>query len=349
MPTSPTHSGLFHLLDTALGETAAQAAFAQLQVAPALLRPLGEQVNRAELAQALNMALFLDVVQRVPMAAAYVADLQRDGQPLVFDHGALRTVAWPSGALPPGEAAITRVLRPLGFALAATYPLTKLKMTGRAWRHQDQPEQIAQFFVSELHPERFTPGFQAAATRVLASSQDPLSAQDLALLEQLARDQQLPTAAAAALLPRLIACFQRQHGLFELSDYQLLQAESAEAAWIATEGNAFNHATDRVADLEAVVARQRALQRPVKDSIETSATGRVRQTAFRAARVMREFTDGGRRVMLEVPGSFHEFIQRAPLDDGSGRLDLAFDAGNATGIFKMTASASASADEAAAC
>ena len=36
----------------------------------------------------------------------------------------------------------------------------------------------------------------------------------------------------------------------------------------------------------------------------------------------------------EVPGSFHEIISRAKIEDGS--LDLAFDAANAQGIFKMT-------------
>jgi hypothetical protein len=36
-----------------------------------------------------------------------------------------------------------------------------------------------------------------------------------------------------------------------------------------------------------------------------------------------------------VPGSFFEFITRAPLPDGSG-LDLAFDAANAQQIFAMT-------------
>lgn len=348
-------SGVYRLLTVALGEVPARQAFAQLDVVPALLRPVSETVSRAELAQALNMALFLDVTRRVPMASAYVADLQRAGQRLVFDHGALRTVAWPSGALPPGEASITRVLRPLGFELAATYPLTKLKMTGRAWRHVDLPEDIAQYFVSELHPERFSDAFQATVTRVLASSQDPLSPSDLALLEQLARDRQLPRASAEVLLPHLIACFARHHGLFEADDYQALLSESAEMAWISTEGNSFNHATDRVANVAAVAQAQRDLGRPVKDSIETSATGRVRQTAFRAARVMREFHDRGQRVMLEVPGSFHEFIQREPLP-GSTALDLAFDAGNATGIFKMTAgqaagqtAGQAAADEAPAC
>ena len=245
-------SGLFRLLSCAIGESAAQETFAQLQVAPALLKPVSAQVSRAEIAQALNMALFRDVTLRVPAAAAYVADQQRAGQKLCFDHGALRTVAWPSGALPAGEAAITRVLRPLGFVFAAPYPLPKLKMTGRAWCHVDHPEDIAQFFVSELHPEQFSKGFQAAVTRVLSTSRDPLQPSDMALLEQLARDRCLPWPAALQLLPAMIRCFDRQHGLFPLEDYQALLLESAEMAWIATEGNAFNHATDRVPDLNEI-------------------------------------------------------------------------------------------------
>lgn len=343
------NTGLFRLLSAALSDAAATETFQQLQVVPQLLRPLTDTVSRAELAQALNMALFRDVTLRVPAAAAYVADQQRQGQRLVFDHGALRTVAWPSGALPPGEAAITRVLRPLGFEFADPYPLPKLKMTGRAWRHADFPEAIAQFFVSELHPERFSPEFQAAVTRVLASSRDPLMPQDLALLEQLARDKALPWPAALQLLPRLIACFDRQHGLFSLQDYELLRAESAEMAWIATEGNAFNHATDRVPHLAALADLQKALGRPIKDRIEVSRSGRVRQTAYRAATVRREFLDQSQVVTLEVPGAFYEFIQR-DVEPGSSVLDLRFDAANATGIFKMTSATDpVAATEASAC
>jgi len=326
-------TGLGRLLVASLGDAAAQQTFAQLYVAPALLQPVGATVSRAELAQALNMALFRDLLARVPEGAAYVAETKQ----VVFDHGALRTVAWPSGALPAGEAAITRVLRPLGYRFAEIYPLTKLKMTGRSWRHADMPEDIAQFFVSELHPERFSPAFQSAVSRVIGASRDPLSPADVALLEQLSRDKTLPWHAALSLLPALIACFERQHPLFSQADYELLKAESAEMAWIATEGNAFNHATDRVADIEAVASAQRSLARSIKDTIETSASGRVRQTAFRAAPMQRRFLHEGQVVTQSVPGSFYEFIQRGQLTEGA--LDLGFDAGNATGIFKMTAAA----------
>ena len=67
-----------------------------------------------------------------------------------------------------------------------------------------------------------------------------------------------------------------------------------------------------------------------------SGSGRVLQTAHRAAQVERSFPTGyGATVTRWVPGSFFEFITRRPLPDGSGP-DLAFDAANAQGIFTMT-------------
>ena len=245
--------------------------------------------------------------------------------------------------LPPAEAAFTRILKPLGFVLNGTYPLDRIKMTGRSYKHVDAPDDIAQYFVSELHPERFSPEFQQAVTNVIGESVDPLTPQAVASLAELERDGSLPLAIALDLLPVLVRCFERQHPVPRLADYETLRAESAEMAWIATEGNAFNHATDRVDDVFAVADAQRALGRPIKESVEISKSGRVRQTAFRADPVRRVFTGAdGARIERDVPGSFYEFISRdSVMDEATGRrvLDLGFDAGNATGIFKMTAAA----------
>ena len=110
-------------------------------------------------------------------------------------------------------------------------------------------------------------------------------------------------------------------------------------AWISIEGNAFNHATDRVPDVDELAARQKSLGRPMKETVEKSQSGRVRQTAFLAARVQRKFRDAnGTLVTREVPGSFYEFITRLPMEeDGKTKLDLSFDSSNAQAIFKMTA------------
>lgn len=301
-------------------------------------------VTRAELAQAMNMALFAGLLERVPTGRAYIDDLLSTETRVQFDHGALRTVRWAeSGALPPGEAAFTRILKPLGFVLNGTYPLDRIKMTGRSYKHLDAADEIAQYFVSELHPERFSPEFQQAVTNVIGESVDPLTPQAVASLAELERDGSLPLAITLDLLPVLVRCFERQHPVPRLADYETLRAESAEMAWIATEGNVFNHATDRVDDVFAVADVQRALGRPIKESVEVSMSGRVRQTAFRADPVRRVFTGAdGAWIERDVPGSFYEFISRdSVMDEATGRrvLDLGFDAGNATGIFKMTAAA----------
>lgn len=328
---------LHTLLQHTLGAAAAAQILDTLQIHPALLRAQA-MLPRAVIAMALNAALFADLVRRVPTAAAYVADRRREGVRIVFDHGALRTIRFASGdtgALPAGVGAFTRMLEPLGYTNVGLYPLERLRMTGRAYAQADWPEDIPQFFISELHVERFSAGFQNVAQRVFAGSVDPLDASAHALLAQLAQHGEASLASAQAGLPALLAAFARQHPLPSRADYESLLAESPEAAWIATEGNAFNHATDRVADVEALAAAQRQLGRPIKDAVEVSSSGRVRQTAFKADVVARRFAgEAGERA---VPGSFYEFISRARLPDG--RLDLSFDSGNAQGIFAMTAAA----------
>jgi hypothetical protein len=339
----PDNRVLQQLLEKLIGPARAEQLFRVLVIHPTLAADSGPRVSRAVLAQALNMLLFEDLLERVPAAKLYVEQCLRDGKTVMHDHGAVRTVALSGmGGLPAGETAITRILRPLGYALNGTYPLERLKMTGRSHAQADYPEDIAQFFISELHPDRFSPAFQQAVSRVTATSVDPVTPQAQSLLKELESTGSLSLDQAATLLPTLVACFGRQHTEAALSDYETLLAESPEMAWISTEGNAFNHATDRVPDVDQLAAEQKALGQPMKAAVETSQSGRVRQTAFHAARVIRRFRAAdGTTVEKEVPGSFYEFITRLPLpeEDGKRKLDLSFDSSNAQAIFKMTANA----------
>jgi len=324
-----------------LGEQAADA-LATLDLGALLRGAAGDRVDRTMLAAALNILLFGDLLTRVPSAAAYVAERRVAGDRICFDHGALRTIRFPdgpTGALPAGEAAFVRILRPLGYELAGVYPLPRLRMTGRAYAHVDAPEAMPQFFVSELHVEQFDRVFGTAARAIFGTSRDPLSAATKRALGRLEAGETLALEEARPVLAECVAAFDRQHDVPRWADYAMLLAQSDEAAWIATEGNAFNHATDRLADIEALAAAERAAGRPIKDRIEISASGRVRQTAHRAAMVRRPFIDDtGRTIEREVPGSFYEFIAR-DIDPATGDLDLRFDSGNATGIFAMTRAA----------
>lgn len=334
---------LAFLLSTVCEEPLVDELFKKIHVEPSLLikKETGLAVPRAVLAQALNMMLFANNLIAVPEGNDYVNDKCARGQQVVFDHGALRTIdAVDTGRLPRGEAAFKRILEPLGYNVAALYPLPKLKMTGRAYRHLDFPETVAQFFVSELHIEQFSSSFQEAAIRVVKTSVDPLSDQDKADLLELQNHKSLSVEKAVRLLPALIGAFDVQHATPDLSDYEILLKESAEMAWISTEGNRFNHATDRVEDVYACADEQRAAGRAIKEHVEVSADGRVRQTALKATQVDRLFNTPQGVVVRRVPGSFYEFITRdyLPADEyGVSRLALHFDTSNAQGIFKMTA------------
>jgi hypothetical protein len=332
---------LSQLLQLLIGAERTDRLFRVLLIHPDLTADPGPRVSRAVLAQALNILLFEDLLQRVPSAAQYVQHCLDHHRTVMHDHGAVRTVALAGmGLLPSGQEAITRILRPLGYELNGLYPLERLRMTGRSYAQIDHPEDIAQFFVSELHPERFSHAFQAAVLRVTATSIDPITPQAAALLQELEANKSLSLEDSQKLLPVLVSVLDRQHAEPTLADYQILLAESPEMAWIATEGNIFNHATDRVPDVDQLSAEQKALNQPIKEVVENSKSGRVRQTAFHAARVTRNFRAAdGTTVQKEVPGSFYEFITRLPMPSPHGRrvLDLSFDSSNAQAIFKMTA------------
>jgi hypothetical protein len=331
-----SRSDLLHRLVAAvLGDGRADYVLSGLMVDPQLASS-GATASRAQFAMALNALLFSDLLRRVPTAAAYVAHVIADGRSICFDHGALRTIDGPMGALPSGHAAFARLLEPLGYAVGGIYPLPALKMTGRAFMHRDYPETVPQFFISELHIAQLPEEAQMAAGRVFGSSTDPLGEAERRALDMLARDGTCPLDAAIAALPGLAAAFGCQHPTPAFADYEILRACSAEGAWMATEGNAFNHATDRVPDVTAFAAKLRAAGMPLKAEIEVSANGRVRQTAFIADKVLRRFrlSDGSLTERL-VPGSFYEFISR-DIDPATGKRDLSFDSGNATGIFAVT-------------
>jgi hypothetical protein len=338
----PMTALLIHrLAAVVLGEAAAGALLDTLAIDPALA-VAGASVDRGVFSMALNAVLFDDLLRRAPTGAAYVADIRRAGGKVTFDHGAVRTVrfaAGGTGALPPGKDAFVRLLRPLGYRLAEVYPLERLKMTGWAYVHADLPETIPQFFVSELHVGRFPAEFQTIAEKVFGATREPLGDAATAALEQFSAGGTCPFDLAAAALPEIAGAFGRWHPEPTLDEYEQLLAHSAEAAWIATEGQAFNHATDRVADVDALAEEQRRLGRSVKDLVEISRHGTVRQTAFRADPVERMFRTPEGPVRREVPGSFYEFISRDFVTGSEGRrqLDLRFDSGNAQGIFKMTA------------
>lgn len=326
---------LFRLLATVIGQARATWALTTLAIDPALAGA-EEKPNRAHIAMALNAALFVDLIDRVPTAGHYVSAMRERGEAIAFDHGALRTIEGDCGALPPGYGAFARFLQPLGYDVRGVYPLPALTMTGRALVQRDFPETIPQFFVSELHVAELPEQAHRAAENVFGASIDPLGVVEWSALDALAREGECFMTEAAAILRGALRAFARQHPVPAWRDYEILLEHSKEAAWIATEGNAFNHATTRVPDVIQLAHQLKNAGYPLKPSVEVSQNGRVRQTAILADKVSRAFRmPDGSEAMKDVPGSFYEFISR-DIDPATGTLDLTFDSGNATGIFAVT-------------
>jgi hypothetical protein len=338
-----TDPHLSQLIRAILGDKAAEEMLATLLIDRRfLLESLGA-VSRSVFAMAVGTVLFHELLTRAPTAAAYVADRRRQRERIIFDHGALRTIRLGSrttGALPAGVDCFTRVLRPLGYQVAGSYPLDEWHMTGHAFTHREFPESLPQFFVSELHVERFSREFQAAAGRVFGGSRDSLTEIAQAAVAEFAEQGRCEMRLAVPALREIVAAFGRPHDPCALADYQILLAESPECAWIATEGGSLNHATDRVVDVAMTACAQRSLGRPVKPVIETSAAGSVRQTAFKPDLVRRPFRSAdGSQIELMVPGPFYQFISRDCIigPDGKKHLDLRLDEDITRAVFKMTA------------
>ena len=110
----------------------------------------------------------------------------------------MRFAEGPTGALPAGIGAFARILEPLGYAAAGVYPLDRLQMTGHAFAHREFSLNMPQFFISELHVERFSTGFQAAAARVFGASRDPRAHRARAALHAFAEHGSCELGAAAA-------------------------------------------------------------------------------------------------------------------------------------------------------
>ena len=341
--TKTNESLLWKILSDTVGEAQCEELFHTIEIAPALLesKATTAKAPRAVIAQAMTMILFRKLVDNVPEGRRYVTDKLATGRKVVFDHGAVRTVTGVDcGTLPAGREGIARILEPLGFERVEEYPLARLKMMGHAYCHAEMPEDIAQFFVSELDTQQFSDEFQSAAGRVLKDSRDPLSGASKESLQTLLDSLELDVERVPALLADLARAFDRQHPVPSRQDYEILKTESDEMAWIATEGTFFNHLTDRVADVTALADELRAKGQPIKDKVEVSRDKTVLQTAYKATIVRRYMSlDDGSLKAFQVPGSFVEFITRHKAANAPEKLDLRFDSSNAQGIFKMTAAA----------
>jgi hypothetical protein len=217
-----THESAFAaLLEVTLGSRRRDQLL-RLRAVPAALHRGAESrggLGRNEVGMALALSLLDDLCARVPYAEAYLAECEAAARGFVFDHGAMRTVAAPSGSLPAGRMAVARILENLGYEFSRRYPLDRLGMVGFVYTHRELPEVLPQYFVSELDPEHFGDGFAARVRGLVATSVDPLPAWARGELVALGRGAVMETDRAAALVRVLTTSFRRHHREPTLEEY----------------------------------------------------------------------------------------------------------------------------------
>jgi len=218
-------------------------------------------VSRGVFAMALNAVLFHELLTRVPTAVAYVADRRRQGERIIFDHGALRTIRF--------AARDTGALRRRGVVQRAF-----CSRSGMTWRapiarpvaydrirvaHREFPETLPQFLRERVACRTVFQEFQAAAERVFGNTRDPLT-RLRKRRSRLRRDWSLRNEACGTFLreklPLLSAVGTRSRA-WSIPD---LARGIAECAWIARRLGV-QPPTDRVQDVAMDGLRARSLGR----------------------------------------------------------------------------------------
>lgn len=306
-----------------LGATAASRLLATLEIDARIDRATA-YVTRSEMAMSLSIVLFDGVLNRVPSAARYCRQAMAEDRLICLDHGALGTASFADRCAdehPEASAAFSRLFEPLGYLRAETRFVPDRGVTAHLWRHAEFPDTLPQFVVNELNVQCFSPAFQHAAGRVFGVNRAPLRPLVEEALASLQKRGEVVFSVAAAALPLLNDLFGRHHGPSTLDDFLALSAESPEAAWLATDGNALKHLAARVDEVTLSSWLQHD-DPAMHGCVRVLSGGRVRQAGLSAARVERRFLGCDKLIKLTTDGSFFELVSRAT-NIATGELDLA--------------------------
>src|ERR1700744_991836 len=144
-------SAVHELLTYVIGDKEADEIAEHVHVSPTILEQTARgRGDRAVIAQALSLALFNDVLHRVPSARRYLFEFKQSGEKVILDHVAVTTVKLEGmGNLQSGDRAIRRLLEPFGYVVAEEFDLEDSKSRAHAYRQADFPADIPQFLVTE--------------------------------------------------------------------------------------------------------------------------------------------------------------------------------------------------------
>ncbi|MEI5997058.1 DUF1338 family protein [Paraburkholderia bengalensis] len=239
------------LLVYAIGPVKAERALQTIDFPSFLNDWESGSITRSELAMALQVVLFDDLLMDSIEGRSALLELVKKGKRIFLHHSCLHTVrARLNGALPLRETAITRIIGSLGYRFEGTAELDGMGVMKQMYSHADQPEALPGFLIGELLPDRFSSAFQRVVTRVVASSADPITPLCVQHLCELEREGVLPLGIAEHVLLLIVGAFRRRHQIASDRDYGLLALESVEMEFVARTGNAVSSFVGSVTEVD---------------------------------------------------------------------------------------------------
>lgn len=298
-----------------------------------------------EVAQALWEHLWRLYQERVPYAREYRALIEAEGGRVVHDHVAFRSFRHFAGELDLGIGYVARILEPLGYQLKGAYEFPETHLYAQHYEHPEQEsENLPKVFVSELLVDELPFATASLVRRALDSAADQLPSPSLEWV-RLREDRRLAPRqgkweAAIAGLSQFST--QRPWSPPALRAVREVNQESQYAAWTLLHGFAVNHFTAFInrqgvaslPDLPTTAAALRARGVPVRESLDGSPGGPLRQTATAAVEEeVPVLDDDGKPALLPWTYAYYELAERGRRE---GRLFQGFIAGQARHLFETT-------------
>ncbi len=255
-------------------------------------------------------ALWRDYVEMTPRVAKIRSLFSEDNPALTNDHVAFRTF----DCEPIGLERLERHFLSMGYRRLAPYHFVEKKLD--AWGYVPQDPEQPRVFLSALRVGELSAQARGIIERLCASI-DPARIEDRSVFH----------AGVLWSMP-------------SWEEYQLLQAESDYAAWLAAIGLRANHFTISVNSLRSPNTLEGVIERVEAAGFSmNSAGGKLRgsplegleQASTLADRIRVRFGDGSER---EIPSCYYEFARRHPGPDGE--LFSGFVAASADRIFEST-------------
>jgi hypothetical protein len=301
------------------------------------------KVTTNEITKSLLNSLWAQYLKRVSYAQTYTDLVNNKGGQVVNDHIALRTFNTHTGEQPEGIAAISHIIRNLGYQPASHYLFKKKKLKATHFQHLNPL--FPKIFVSQLEVNLLPEWSQQIIHQAVKETPYLLSNKSIELLAMLKEEGKLTKLAAEALVKDLAQYFRRPWKVPHKDDVLKINDVSQYAAWVLLHGNSINHFTAYInyqevkewPDLETTCQALEKAGVPMKEHIEGHKGSKLQQSATQAVKEEVEVKGEHGIEKMNWTYAYYELAERGYIkENDETRLFQGFLGEQATHLFDMT-------------